>query len=139
MKKKILFSSISIFCLLTCIVVFSSISIREKVRQEALENTFSRNLKIIWNDETRVSKGKTIEIPFHIYVSSMGDEEYYTRRLKIGKTKSIRLKMGHYKLSPGFGYDAPLGYSITIEPTNNWLWKEEDFIVITVHKNVVND
>ena len=45
----------------------------------------------------------------------MGDEEFYIRRLKIGKTKSVRLKMGHYKLSPGFSYDSPMGYSITIE------------------------
>jgi len=42
-----------------------------------MENTFFRNLKIIWNDETGSSKGKIIEIPFHIYVSSMGDEEFY--------------------------------------------------------------
>lgn len=99
-----------------------------------MENTFFRNLKIIWNDETGISKGKIIEIPFHIYVSSMGDEEFYIRRLKIGKTKSVRLKMGHYKLSPGFSYDSPMEYSITIEPTNNWFWRKDDFIIITIHK-----
>ena len=77
MKKKILLSSILVFFSLTCIVVFSTIAIKEKARKEAMENTFFRNLKIIWNDETGSSKGKIIEIPFHIYVSSMGDEEFY--------------------------------------------------------------
>ena len=134
MKKKILLSSILVFFSLTCIVVFSTIAIKEKARKEAMENKFFRNLKIFWNDETESSKGKIIEIPFHIYVSSMGDEEFYIRRLKIGKTKSVRLKMGHYKLSPGFSYDSPMGYSITIEPTNNWFSRKDDFIIITIHK-----
>ena len=78
--------------------MFSTIAIKEKARKQAMENTFFRNLKIIWNDETGSSKGKIIEIPFHIYVSFMGDEEFYIRRLKIGKTKSVRLKMGRLYL-----------------------------------------
>ena len=89
MKKKIILSSILVFFSLTCIVVFSTIAIKEKARKEAMENKFFRNLKIFWNDETESSKGKIIEIPFHLYVSSMGDEEFYIRRLKIGKTKSV--------------------------------------------------
>ena len=58
MKKKVLLSSILVFFSLTCIVVFSTIAIKEKARKEAMENTFFRNLKIIWNDEKEVLKVK---------------------------------------------------------------------------------
>ena len=42
--------------------------------------------------------------------------------------------MGHYKLSPGSSYDSPMWYSITIEPTDNWFRRKDDFIIITIHK-----
>ena len=57
MKKKILLSSILVFFSLTCIVVFSTIAIKEKARKEAMESTFFRNLKIVWNDEIRILFG----------------------------------------------------------------------------------
>ena len=57
----------------------------EKARKEAMENTFFRNLKIIWNDETESSKGKIIEIPFHIYVSSMEMKNSIYADLKLEK------------------------------------------------------
>ena len=85
MKKKIILSSILVFFSLTCIVVFSTIAIKEKARKEAMENTFFRNLKIIWNDETESSKGKIIEIPFHIYVSSMEMKNSIYADLKLEK------------------------------------------------------
>ena len=100
---------------------------------ESLQNTFGRKLDIVWIDETKSARGKIIEVPFTIYVNSMGEEEHYTRRLKIGKTKSVKLKMGHYKLAPGFDYESPPDYDITIEPCTDWLWREDDTLTITVH------
>lgn len=108
---------------------------REKQLAEALSSTFYRTLKIVWVDKTGGSEGKMIEIPFTIVANSMGEEEYYTRRLRIGRTKSVKLKMGHYKLVPTFFYDSPPDYNITIEPQAgfNWFRSTEDTIRITVY------
>ena len=105
-----------------------------KQLDEAFSPTFYRTLKIVWVDKTGGSAGKMIEIPFTIVTNSMEEEEHYTRRLRIGRTKSVKLKMGHYKLMPTFFYDSPPDYNITIAPDGfDWFMSSEDTIRITVY------
>ena len=130
MKKRIACIAVPI---ITAAVIVALYAGYRELLYESLQNTFGRKLDIVWIDETKSARGKIIEVPFTIYVNSMGEEEHYTRRLKIGKTKSVTLKMGHYKLAPCFDYESPPDYNITIEPCTDWLWREDDTLTITVH------
>ena len=131
MKKRIAFIA---FLIITVAVIAAFYAGFRALVYESLDPTFYRKLDIVWVDETKSASGKIIEIPFTIYVNSMGEEEHYTRRLKIGKIKSVKLKMGHYKLAPGFDYESPPDYDITIEPCTDWFWREDNTLTITVHE-----
>ena len=132
MKKRVVIIITSLLLILVSIVFFGY----HQMLAKALENSFYRTPQIVWIDETNLASGKTIEIPFSIFLGP-DEEENYSRRLKVGRTKSVRLKFGHYKLAPWFSYEVPSGWDITIEPTDNWFKREDNTLTITVHSTAM--